>query len=242
MTLTCVSNEVGGTLAGNARWLGVPLAALLREAGIRPASTQLVCRSVDGMTIGAPTRSALRRRRRDAGLRHERRAAAGRARLPGAHGDPRPVRLRVGLQVAGRHRGHHVRRLRRLLGASGAGRSRGRSRSESRIDTPGTAAALPAGRRPIAGVAWAQDRGIGRVEVQVDDGDWRDAQLSPADVADDLWRQWVLPDDFAPGGTRSPCARRRPTARCRPTARPIRTPTAPPAGTASRCHGELTAA
>ncbi|MDQ1663696.1 MAG: hypothetical protein QOJ68_3676, partial [Blastococcus sp.] len=59
VTLTCVSNEVGGTLAGNARWLGIPLAPLLREAGIRPASSQLVCRSVDGMTIGAPTRSAL---------------------------------------------------------------------------------------------------------------------------------------------------------------------------------------
>jgi DMSO/TMAO reductase YedYZ molybdopterin-dependent catalytic subunit len=59
ITLTCVSNEVGGGLAGNARWLGVPLGALLRENGIRSDSTQLVCRSVDGMTIGTPTRAAL---------------------------------------------------------------------------------------------------------------------------------------------------------------------------------------
>ncbi len=62
VTLTCVSNEVGGLLAGNARWLGVPLGALLRENGIRDSSTQLVCRSVDGMTIG--TRRARRSRSR----------------------------------------------------------------------------------------------------------------------------------------------------------------------------------
>ena len=59
ITLTCVSNEVGGALAGSARWIGVPLAPLLRENGIRPGSDQLLCRSEDGMTIGAPTRSAL---------------------------------------------------------------------------------------------------------------------------------------------------------------------------------------
>ncbi len=38
ITLTCVSNEVGGPYAGTARWLGVPLAELLREAGVRPPS------------------------------------------------------------------------------------------------------------------------------------------------------------------------------------------------------------
>src|SRR4051812_2060045 len=59
VTLTCVSNEVGGRLAGTARWLGVPLGAFLRENGVRTNSTQLVCRSIDGMTIGAPTKAAL---------------------------------------------------------------------------------------------------------------------------------------------------------------------------------------
>ena len=59
VTLTCVSNEVGGKLAGTARWIGVPLGAFLRENGIRSGSTQLVCRDAKGMTIGAPTRSAL---------------------------------------------------------------------------------------------------------------------------------------------------------------------------------------
>jgi hypothetical protein len=68
----------------------------------------------------------------------------------------------------------------------------------ARIDTPASLRTFPAGRRPIAGVAWAQGRGIERVEVQVDDEDWTEAELSPADQAD-TWRQWVLPYDFRSG-------------------------------------------
>jgi hypothetical protein len=69
---------------------------------------------------------------------------------------------------------------------------------ESRIDTPASLRTFPAGRRPIAGVAWAQSRGISGVEVQVDDGPWMPAQLSPAAEAD-VWRQWSLVHDFLPG-------------------------------------------
>ena len=68
----------------------------------------------------------------------------------------------------------------------------------SRIDTPAPLRPFPAGRRAIAGVAWAQTRGIARVEVRVDDEDWVEAELSP-EVDADLWRQWVLPYDFPAG-------------------------------------------
>jgi DMSO/TMAO reductase YedYZ molybdopterin-dependent catalytic subunit len=68
----------------------------------------------------------------------------------------------------------------------------------SRIDTPAPLRSFPAGRRVIAGVAWAQTRGISRVEVRVDDGEWLEADLSP-EVDADVWRQWVLPHDFAAG-------------------------------------------
>jgi DMSO/TMAO reductase YedYZ molybdopterin-dependent catalytic subunit len=68
----------------------------------------------------------------------------------------------------------------------------------SRIDTPAALRSFPAGRRAIAGVAWAQTRGIARVEVKVDDQDWAEAELSP-EVDADLWRQWVLPYDFHSG-------------------------------------------
>jgi DMSO/TMAO reductase YedYZ molybdopterin-dependent catalytic subunit len=77
----------------------------------------------------------------------------------------------------------------------------GRIHLESRIDTPAQGSSFAAGRRPIAGVAWAQTRGIARVEVRVDDRPWADARLSP-DADRDVWRQWVLPYDFSRGSHR----------------------------------------
>ena len=89
VTLACVSNEVGGDLIGNARWLGVPVEDLLDEVGPRPGADQVVSRSVDGFTAGTPT--AVLRDGRDAHVRgrDERRAAAGRPRLPGPDGRAR---------------------------------------------------------------------------------------------------------------------------------------------------------
>jgi Bacterial Ig domain len=55
---------------------------------------------------------------------------------------------------------------------------------------PRTSTNVPAGRVMVAGVAWAQQRGIAMVEVQVDDGPWEEARLSEA-VSKDTWRQWV---------------------------------------------------
>ena len=121
ITLTCVSNEVGGNLLGTARWLGVELAPLLRDAGVRPgvdAARQPLGRRDDDRHAG---RRRPRRPRRDARLRDERRAAAARARLPGADGRARPVRVRVGHEVARRPRADHVRGLRRLLGRTRLG-------------------------------------------------------------------------------------------------------------------------
>ncbi|WP_199583011.1 molybdopterin-dependent oxidoreductase [Blastococcus sp. TF02-9] len=197
ITLTCVSNEVGGALVGSARWLGVPLAALLRENGIRPGSDQLLCRSADGMTIGAPTRSALEVE--DAMLAF------------GMNGEPLPVvhGFPVRMIIPGLY--GYVSACKWLTRIEATTfdavdaywiqrdwAADGPIRIASRIDTPGAGRAIPAGRRAIAGVAWAQTRGIATVEVRVDDGDWQQARLSPA-VDADLWRQWVLPHDFAPG-------------------------------------------
>ena len=197
ITITCVSNEVGGTLAGSARWLGVPLGTFLRENGVRPESSQLVCRSVDGMTIGAPTRSAL---------------DVGDAMLAiGMNGDPLPVEhgFPVRMIIPGLY--GYVSACKWLTSIEATTydavdaywvrrgwASQGPIRIASRIDTPAPQRAYPAGPRAVAGVAWAQTRGISRVEVRVDDGPWTDAELAPgADT--DLWRQWVLRHDFAAG-------------------------------------------
>ncbi|SDY47799.1 DMSO/TMAO reductase YedYZ, molybdopterin-dependent catalytic subunit [Geodermatophilus africanus] len=197
VTLTCVSNEVGGRLAGTARWLGVPLGALLRDNGIQPGSDQLVCRSVDGMTIGAPTRSALEVE--DAMLAF------------GMNGEPLPVEhgFPVRMLIPGLY--GYVSACKWVTGIEAATydaydaywterdwAAQAPIKLASRIDTPAPLRRFPAGRRPIAGVAWAQTRGIGAVEVRVDDGPWLPAELSPQ-VDADLWRQWVLPHDFAPG-------------------------------------------
>ena len=154
-----------------------------------------------------PLDGAHRRPRRVAGLRDERRAAAGGARLPGPDGRARPVRLRLRHQVGRRPQGHHVRRRDRLLdaarlGAAGTdqdGVPDRRARRASRRCRRATVA--------VAGVAWAQHRGISGVQVQIDDGDWQDATLS-GEVSADTWRQWVYQwDATEPGSTPSGAAR-----------------------------------
>src|SRR3954471_10621729 len=197
ITITCVSNEVGGTLAGSARWLGVPLGAFLRENGVRPESSQLVCRSVDGMTIGAPTRTAL--------------DVDGAMLALGMNGEPLPVEhgFPVRMIIPGLYGYVSACKWLASIEATTYGEldaywvqrgwaAAGPIRIASRIDVPVPQRAYPPGPRPIAGVAWAQTRGISRVEARVDDGAWTDAELAPAADAD-LWRQWALRHDFAPG-------------------------------------------
>ncbi|WP_327256284.1 molybdopterin-dependent oxidoreductase [Streptomyces sp. NBC_01244] len=202
-TLTCVSNEVGGPYAGNARWLGVRLADLLREAGVRPPSQggradQLVARSVDGMTLGTPVETVM----------------DGREALlaVGMNGEPLPFRhgFPVRMIVPGLY-GYvsackWLRELRLTTFAAydaywvrRSWARRAPVKTQSRIDTPRPFAEVAAGRVAVAGVAWAQHRGIARVEVRVDAGPWREARLGAAD-GDDTWRQWVWIWEAAPGG------------------------------------------
>jgi hypothetical protein len=67
--------------------------------------------------------------------------------------------------------------------------------TQSRIDTP--RGSVAAGRVPIAGVAWAPDRGISKVEVGID-GTWHEAELSTP-ISDATWVQWVVAWDATPG-------------------------------------------
>ncbi|MFF8268136.1 molybdopterin-dependent oxidoreductase [Streptomyces sp. NPDC016562] len=202
ITLTCVSNEVGGPYAGNARWFGVRLADLLREAGVRPPShggraDQLVARSVDGMTIGTPVEAVMDGR--DALLA----VGMNGEPLPFAHGFP--VRMVVPglygyvsackwltelrLTTFAAYDAYWVRR---------SWAQQAPVKTQSRIDTPRAHADLAPGRVAVAGVAWAQHRGIERVEVRVDAGPWQQARLAAAD-GNDTWRQWVWPWEATPG-------------------------------------------
>ncbi|MFF3976257.1 molybdopterin-dependent oxidoreductase [Streptomyces sp. NPDC001828] len=196
VTLACVSNEVGGPYVGNARWIGVRLVDLLRETGVQPPSKggpadQLVARSVDGMTIGSPVEDVMDGR--DAMLA----VGMNGQPLPFEHGFP--VRMLVPglfgyvsackwiedleLTTFDAYDSYWVKR---------SWARRGPIKTESRIDTPKPFARLAPGTVMVAGVAWAQHRGIDRVEVRVDDGPWQQADLAAQDTTD-TWRQWSFP-------------------------------------------------
>ncbi|WP_160050393.1 MULTISPECIES: molybdopterin-dependent oxidoreductase [unclassified Nocardiopsis] len=202
ITLACVSNPVGGSYVGNARWTGVPLATLLAEAGVRsPAdggpADQLVSRSDDGMTIGTPVADVMDGR--------EALLAVGMNGHPLPHEHGFPVRMvvpglygyvsackwitEIELTTFDAFDAYWVPR-----GWS----ARGPVKTQSRVDTPRDGADLAPGRITVAGVAWAQNTGVDRVEVRVGDGPWARARLAEEDTAD-TWRQWVLDWDAEPG-------------------------------------------
>ena len=197
VTLACVSNEVGGRLIGNARWLGVPLADVLAEAGVHEGADQLVSRSYDGWTCGTPTAVVLDGR--DALLA----VGMNGEPLPVSHGFP--VRMVVPglygyvsatkwvteleLSTFDAFDAYWVRR---------GWAAEGPIKTMSRIDTPRSGAGPRAGNVAIAGVAWAQHRGITKVEVQVDEGAWQEARLADEPTID-AWRQWAIDWQASPG-------------------------------------------
>ena len=197
ITLNCVSNQVGGRYVGNARWIGAPLKALLDEAGVHPSATQIASRSSDGMTIGTATSTALDGR--DAMLA----VAMNGQPLPFEHGFP------VRMLVPGLYGYESATKwivdieLTTLAAFDAYWIQRGWAQTApiqtaSRIDTPGNRSTVAAGTVSVAGVAWAQHRGIRRVQVRADDGPWSDATLSREDSID-TWRQWVWSWRAAPG-------------------------------------------
>ncbi|MFC9066820.1 MULTISPECIES: molybdopterin-dependent oxidoreductase [Streptomyces] len=202
ITLTCVSNPVGGRYTGNAHWIGVRLADLLAEAGVRPPSRggpadQLIARSVEGMTLGSPVETVLDGR--DALLA----VGMNGEPLPFAHGFP--VRMVVpGLYgYVSACKWLTELELTTFDGYDAYWVERGWAarapiKTQSRIDTPRGLAELSAGPVAVAGVAWAQHTGIDRVEVRVDDGPWTPAELAEEDSVD-VWRQWVWTWDATPG-------------------------------------------
>ena len=197
ITLVCVSNEVGGHLAGTARWLGVPVRELLAEAGARAGADQVVSRSVDGWNAGSPT--AALTENRDAMVA----IAMNGEVLPIVHGFP--ARLVVpglyGYVSATKWVTELELTTFDAFDAYWARRGWAKQASIktlSRIDTPRGLSNIAAGRTAIAGTAWAIGRGIDVVEVQIDDGPWQTARLG-ATPGKDTWRQWVLDWDAMPG-------------------------------------------
>jgi DMSO/TMAO reductase YedYZ molybdopterin-dependent catalytic subunit len=197
ITIACVSNEVGGSLIGNAVWQGVRLSDLLNEAGVQPGAEQVFMTSVDGWTCGFPVGAALDGR--DAmiaiGMNGE--------PLPLRHGFPARVIVPGLYGYVSATKWLSTIELNRWDDEVGYWVPRGWAReapvkTQSRIDVPSGFGAITAGPTVIAGIAWAQRNGIAKVEVNVDRTEWREATLG-TEATIDTWRHWSLEWDATPG-------------------------------------------
>jgi DMSO/TMAO reductase YedYZ molybdopterin-dependent catalytic subunit len=191
VTLTCVSNEVGGGLVGNAIWQGVPIRDILRMAGPQSGADMVLSKSVDGYTASTPL-EALTDDSRDAifavkmngeplPLEH---GFPVRMVVPGLYGYVSATKWVTELKVTTFEADEAYWTPRGYAAEAPI-------KFSSRIDTPRTGTPVAAGTVAIAGMAWAQTVGIDRVEVRIDDGDWQAATLSNP-INADTWVQWML--------------------------------------------------
>ena len=198
ITIACVSNEVGGNLVGNALWRGVPLKELFDRAGVRPEATQVVGRSVDGFTVGFPLSHAIAADREPlvaVGMNGEtlpaRHGFPARLIVPGLFGYVSATKWLAEIELT-TWEGFDAYWV--PLGWS----KTGPILTQSRIDTPRDGDRPSQGVVPIAGVAWAPDRGVSAVEVRIDEGEWVAADTSTP-ISDATWVQFVRRWDATPG-------------------------------------------
>ncbi|MCV7222537.1 molybdopterin-dependent oxidoreductase [Mycolicibacterium elephantis] len=206
ITLTCVSNPVGGPYVSTANFVGVPLITLLDQAGVQPGATQMVGHSVDGFTVGTPLQAI-----RDAdgallviGMNREpllpEHGFPMRTVVPGLYGYVSATKWVTELELATYDvKPYWVRR-----GWDGQPPGVAPIKLSSRIDAPGAFQKVPGADVTVAGTAWAQGRGIKRVEVRFDDGEWEPAELGVA-VNPNTWRMFRLAKALTPGQHKVAC-------------------------------------
>ncbi len=197
ITMTCVSNQVGGDLAGNSRWLGFPLADLLRRAGVQSGADQILSTSDDGWTCGTPTEVVMDGR--DALLA----VGMNGEPLPHAHGYPARMVVPGLYGFVSATKWVTDIKLTRFADEQAYWAQRGWAvrapiKTMSRVDVPAPLSRVDAGEVVLAGVAWAQHRGVDAVEVRVDGGEWQRAELA-AVPGIDTWVQWVAETTVEPG-------------------------------------------
>jgi DMSO/TMAO reductase YedYZ molybdopterin-dependent catalytic subunit len=186
--LTCVSNEIGGPLIGNSAWGGVRLADLLEAAGVSDGAEDVVFQAADGYSDSIPIDAAMdphvllavsqngRPLTQDHGF-------PCRVRAPSYYGMKNVKWVTAIVVVGSNYNGYWQKR-----GWSDVALVR----TQSRIDVAGDDRSARVGVQTwIAGVAWAGDRGISRVEVSTDGGsNWESAQLHDP-VASNSWSLWA---------------------------------------------------
>jgi DMSO/TMAO reductase YedYZ molybdopterin-dependent catalytic subunit len=197
VTLTCVSDPVAGPYIGNAKWLGASLADLIRSARPQAGATQLLCTSVDGFTSGTPIEVVLDGREALLAVAMNGTALPvehgfpARMVVPGLYGYVSATKWVTDIKVT-------TYQAEVAYWAQRGWSAQAPIKTESRIDVPLSGASVKGGRTAVAGVAWAQHRGIDAVEVRVDNGPWRQATLAEVPGVD-TWRQWAYYWDAPPG-------------------------------------------
>jgi DMSO/TMAO reductase YedYZ molybdopterin-dependent catalytic subunit len=190
ITLSCISNEVGGDLIGTTRWTGVSLNQLLPELGLLPSATHLKIRSVDGFyeVVALDT------------IRGDDRVMLAYAwdGLPLAPGHGFPLRIYIPDRY-GMKQPKWIESIEAIdHWQPGFWVARGwdreaRMKATSAIDAIATNMMIgqpgPDMRVPIGGFAHAGVRGISKVQIRVDDGPWQDAELRPP-LSAQTWVMW----------------------------------------------------
>jgi DMSO/TMAO reductase YedYZ molybdopterin-dependent catalytic subunit len=198
ITLTCVSEAVGGNFIGNARWQGTLLAPILRKAGIQRGADQIVMRDVHGMTIGVATdpttdgRDSMLAVAMNGQVLPQAHGYPVRVVIPGLYGYVSATKWVVDMEFTtfGAFSAYWVKQ-------TPAWSQQAPIKTESRIDVPKKRSSVTAGQVTIAGLAWAQHTGVEAVEVGID-GVFYPAKL-PAQDTIDTWRQWYYVWDATPG-------------------------------------------
>ncbi len=198
VTMTCVSNEVGGDYVSTSNFIGVDLADLLAEAGVKPGAEQLYCTSVDGWTSGTPVAAAQDRGRgamlaigmngEPLPLEH---GFPARLVTPGLYGYVSATKWVVDIEVT-------TWAARKAYWLERGWSQEAPIKTESRIDSHRGFATVKVGKVRVAGVAWAQHTGIEKVEVRVDRGPWQETTLSQQ-VNLNTWRMWWTEVDIPAG-------------------------------------------
>jgi DMSO/TMAO reductase YedYZ molybdopterin-dependent catalytic subunit len=195
ITMTCVSNEVGGPYVSTSNFIGVPMRELLAAAGVKPGAEQLFSTSVDGWTCGTPVADILDRGLLAIGMNGEPLPAEhgfpARMVVPGLYGFVSATKWVVDMEF-NKFADKQAYWLKRGWGRQAP------IKTQSRIDAPAGLATIGPGRTTVTGVAWAQTRGIAKVEVRADQGEWVRAELA-GEVNPDTWRMWRAGLDLAPG-------------------------------------------
>lgn len=186
VTLECVGNTVAGEFLSTAEWDGIPLRALLEEAGASSTAYDVIFRAADGYSDSIRLDRAIAG---DVMIAHRMNGAVlplghgfpARAIVPGCYGMKSVQWLTEIEAVDQDYKGYYAQK---------GWTDEAMVKTTSRIDVPGHGTILRGLRHKIEGLAFAGARGISLVEISTDGGEhWLTATLDPP-LAPAAWRFW----------------------------------------------------